>query len=148
MVQKNQPPIQPWGVIGAHLLCIFKRCNSWECSVHFFRGPGFTWTDLSDILQWSLAKVCYDFIYQVVEITKFTTILTSLFSYYKLNVRQQMCSDFPLQIHWYSKFEWETDKSMSKVFQIQLWMLSKNTLLSPSKLCHVSNSGGDKDKWW
>ena len=21
------------------LLCIFKRCNSWECSVHFFRGP-------------------------------------------------------------------------------------------------------------
>ena len=20
-------------------LCIFKRCNSWECSVHFFRDP-------------------------------------------------------------------------------------------------------------
>ena len=24
------------------LLCIFKRCNSWESSVHFFRGPWFT----------------------------------------------------------------------------------------------------------
>ena len=37
MVQK----IQPCGVIGAPLLCIFKRCNSRECSVHFFRGPWF-----------------------------------------------------------------------------------------------------------
>ena len=24
------------------LLCIFKRCNSWESSVHFFRGPWIT----------------------------------------------------------------------------------------------------------
>ena len=39
---KKSTPIQPWGVIGAPLLCIFKRCNSWECSVHFFRGP---WID-------------------------------------------------------------------------------------------------------
>ena len=38
---KKSTPIQPWGVIGAPLLCIFKRCNSWECSVHFFRGPSF-----------------------------------------------------------------------------------------------------------
>ena len=36
---KKSTPIQPRGVIGAPLLCIFKRCNSWECSVHFFRGP-------------------------------------------------------------------------------------------------------------
>ena len=39
--QKKSTSIQPWGVIGAPLLCIFKRCSSWECSVHFFRGPWF-----------------------------------------------------------------------------------------------------------
>ena len=38
---KKSTPIQPQGVIGAPLLCIYKRCNSWECSVHFFRGPWF-----------------------------------------------------------------------------------------------------------
>ena len=39
---KKSTPIQPQGVIGAPLLCIFKWCNSWECSVHFFRGPWIT----------------------------------------------------------------------------------------------------------
>ena len=40
MVQK----INPHPALGCNrslhpLLCIFKRCNSWECSVHFLRGP-------------------------------------------------------------------------------------------------------------
>ena len=43
MVQKNQPPSS---VIGVPLLCIFKRCNSWKCSIHFLRGPWVRW-------QWS-----------------------------------------------------------------------------------------------
>ena len=39
---KKRPIIQ-FGLVHlqVHLLCIFKRCNSWECSVHFFRGPWF-----------------------------------------------------------------------------------------------------------
>ena len=35
---KKSTPIQPQGVMGVPLLCIFKRCNSRECSIHFFRG--------------------------------------------------------------------------------------------------------------
>ena len=38
MVQKINPHPAP-GCKRSPLLCIFKRCNSWECSVHFFRGP-------------------------------------------------------------------------------------------------------------
>ena len=38
-LSKKSASIRPWGVIGAPLLCIFKRCTSWESSVHFFRGP-------------------------------------------------------------------------------------------------------------
>ena len=37
---KQSTPIQPRGVIGAPFpYYVFKRCNSWECSVHFYRGP-------------------------------------------------------------------------------------------------------------
>ena len=39
MVQK----INPHPALGRRrippILCIYKRCNSWECSVHFFRAP-------------------------------------------------------------------------------------------------------------
>ena len=39
MIQK----INPYPALGYNrsppLLCIFKRCNSRQCSVHFFRGP-------------------------------------------------------------------------------------------------------------
>ena len=38
MVQKINPHPAP-GCNRSPLLCIFKRCISWECSVHFFRGP-------------------------------------------------------------------------------------------------------------
>ena len=38
MVQKINPHSAP-RCNRSPLLCIFKRCNSWECSVHFFRGP-------------------------------------------------------------------------------------------------------------
>ena len=46
---KKSTPIQPQGVIGAPLLCIFKRCNSRECSVHFFRG---LWLNLLWDFKW------------------------------------------------------------------------------------------------
>ena len=40
MVQKINPhPAPGCNRSPPPLLCIFKRCNSWECSVHFFRGP-------------------------------------------------------------------------------------------------------------
>ena len=38
MVQKINHHPAP-GCNRSPLLCIFKICNSWECSVHFFRGP-------------------------------------------------------------------------------------------------------------
>ena len=42
MVQKINPhPAPGCNRSPPPLLCIFKRCNSWECSVHFFRSPWF-----------------------------------------------------------------------------------------------------------
>ena len=38
-VQKTNPHPAPGCNRSPTLLCIFKRCNSLECSVHFFRGP-------------------------------------------------------------------------------------------------------------
>ena len=40
MVQKINPhPAPGCNRSPPPLQCILKRCNSWECSVHFFRGP-------------------------------------------------------------------------------------------------------------
>ena len=39
MVQKINPHPAPGCNRSSVFSCIFKRCNSWECSVHFFRGP-------------------------------------------------------------------------------------------------------------
>ena len=39
MVQKINPHPAQGCNRSPPLLCIIKRCNSWECSVHFFRGP-------------------------------------------------------------------------------------------------------------
>ena len=46
MVQKINSHPAP-GCNRSPLLCIFKRCNSWECSVQFFRGP---WPNLPYVL--------------------------------------------------------------------------------------------------
>ena len=45
MVQKINPHLAP-GCNRSPPLCIFKRCNAWECSVHFFRGPWFILKEL------------------------------------------------------------------------------------------------------
>ena len=41
MIQTINPHPAPGCNRSPPLLCIFKRCKSWECSVHFFRGPWF-----------------------------------------------------------------------------------------------------------
>ena len=42
MVQKINPlPAPGCNRSPSYYVCIFKRCKSWECSVHFFRGPCF-----------------------------------------------------------------------------------------------------------
>ena len=57
---KKSTPIQPQSVIGAPLLYIFKRCNSWECSVHFFRGPWLTRLRIRSRQRWWAShKLCW-----------------------------------------------------------------------------------------